>query len=118
MPLTDILRIRVILDLIQDGNVANEAAYSAAAIEKIAAPIVLKYATSIANERGLVVLDNATPPQPRAPTNEELAAFLLKSLKQYITGIHIHQKQVVDEKAARNAAIASTTIETTTDLGQ
>lgn len=106
MPLiSDTLAVRIILDLLQDRNVTNETPYNT--LDKIAAPIALKYATSTANERGL----------GGTPTNEELATFLLKSLKQYLVGNHIHQKQLIDERAASTTAINIATAETITDLG-
>lgn len=112
--ITDLNRARIILDLLKDGNVANETPYGS--LDLAGAPIATKYADAFWS-----VYDGQntfTPGTPvTSPTNAQKATFWLRR-------IGIHCKEVlatsrVPTVAATAAATETTTVntETTADLG-
>lgn len=108
-------RARIILDIIKDGNVENGAAYNSVDLSTVA--VMKKYSEAFAAEYGKKWYDNATPPVERAPTNDELAEFLISKIKQYVREIFRANK--VNTAAATAGITAGSTADTEaqTDLG-
>lgn len=107
--IADSLALRIVLDLLKDRDVTNVAPYQGVNVDKLDPVFTTRVATSFIKQDPMPQLfDNQNPPQPRAATAEEVCAYILRRLREYLRGNV--------EAADVNAAVITTQTNTKTSL--
>lgn len=110
MALSNIQRARIVLDLLKDGEVANQAAYGS--VDLAPAATALKYAAAIYPRA-------AGPLAPGAvPTNDQLAAALLKALRLALRDAALQSRVPAAAETAANNEQSTVLSETQLELGE
>ena len=111
MTLNVVDRARIIMDLVQDGDVATEANYASPDLDFVDGPTALKYAQAFWDVGAGVAVD------PENPTNDELATNYMNAQREF------HRSRLAASRApalanqARVDEIAVVDGEVETDLG-
>lgn len=129
MALTNVLRARVILDLVKDGVVATESNYSGAAVDKASAADAGKYGSAfwrcylgtfpdgVHSASGTTPRITPTGQDERDATNEEIANHYLNMLRRHHKAVLETVRAPAAAETARATEIATVATEITTDLG-
>ncbi len=113
MALSDIDRARVIMDLVKDGNVANETPYNN--VDKIDAPTGLKYVDAFVDVFG-PIRDNEGN-EVETPTNAQKARFYLNRLKQHHRDVLMTARVPAAATAARETEQSTVATELNNEIG-
>lgn len=105
MALSKVVRARVLMDLLKDGDVSTEANYASDKIDYVDGPTALKYVNAFVSYFG--------GPTGSGVTNEDIAAFYINQLRRYHRDIYVHEK----ERDEVPAIVTEGNEEVETDLG-
>lgn len=94
MALTNVLRLRAVFDLLEDGEVTTQANYTGGKIDLISAALAVKYGAPIVARHG----------GPADGDNEQKAGFALRTIRQWIKRQHVNQE---GQAAASDAEVAA-----------
>ena len=111
MSLTSVVRVRIIMDLLKDGDVGTEANYDSSLIDYIDAPTALKHANAFVLAYGPI------PNVEGDPTNEQKATFYLNCLRKHHAEVTKSVRGPAAGDAARIAEIDVVTAEVESELG-
>ena len=115
MALSNLTRVRIILDLAKDGEVMNELAYNNS-IDRLSGSATHRYISDFANEYGFVVYDENN--EPVEPTDEQLAEHFLKILRVLVKGVHTSQEIKTEIQSVTASAIEAAHITTLSEIGE
>lgn len=109
MALTFTERVGIILDLIKDGDVANEAVYASA--DKATVPVRNKYADA------LWVIEPGIAVDPANPTNQEKMRNFIRLTRRYWRDSLVSVRAPLKAQAADAAERAAVDAEVNSELG-
>jgi len=101
--ITNVVRVRIITDLLKDGAVSTPANYTGDKVDYIAPEVGVRYIEAVVAYYG----------GPVDGTNEEKAAFYLNQLRDWHRMIYRHQQELAAGRSAANDAAT----QVNTDLG-
>ncbi len=114
MALTNVQRARIIMDLVKDGNVGNEANYGAG-VDKIAVPTAGKYADAFIDVFGPVRDSNGE--EVVSPTAEQKALFYINRLRAHHRDVLLSARVPAAAETARTTEQGTVNTEVDTEVG-
>lgn len=112
MALGRIVRARIILDLLKDGDVATEANYDAALLDYATAPLAIKYGDAV-----LEAYYGYDEAQVAAASNAEKATAVINMLRRHLRDALRQSRAPEAARAAADAETAVVNTEVDTELG-
>lgn len=109
-------RLRIILDLIKDGEVTTAANYADTELDYLAALTALKYAESFYNKYGPVWIGGEAKSWEDL-TNAQRSAFMINKIRLFIREVRHADLDPVAAQSAYDTQKATTETEIDTDLG-
>ena len=108
-------RARILMDLIKDSTVTDATPY--ATLDMMAGPKAIEIAQNFWDQYGQQAFDEQDPPEPRDPTNAELATFFINTLRNFVKQTRKAQRAMSAAGTAHDAEAATVDAENDTDLG-